>query len=91
MEFTGNKISDDVYEILFEDNLIEITAEDLEHLHSHLSAILRPETVAEKQNRHKELLENLTRINVSGIQSLLHFADYDDVIILLETAEQNEG
>ena len=91
MEFTVNKISDDVYEILFEDNRIEIMAEDLEHLHSQLSAILRPETVAEKQNRHKELLENLTRINVSGIQSLLHFADYDDVVILLETAEQNEG
>ncbi len=91
MEFTVNKISDDVYEILFEDNRIEIMAEDKEHLHSQLSEILRPETMAEKQNHHKELLENLTRTNVSGIQSLLHFADYDDVIILLETAEQNEG
>ena len=90
MDFTVNKISDDVYEIVFEDNRFEITTEDLEHLHAQLSAILRPETVAEKQSRHKELLENLIRANDSGIQSLLHLADHDDVVILLETAEQDE-
>ena len=90
MDFAVNKLSDDVYEIRFEDNRIELAAEDLEHLHSQLSAILRPETVAEKRSRHKELLENLTRANDSGIQSLLHFADHDDVVILLETAEQDE-
>ncbi len=90
MDFTVNKVSDDEYEIIFEDNRIQITAEDLEHLHSQLSAILRPETVAEKQSRHKDLLSQLTRANDSGIQSLLHLADHDDVVILLETAEQDE-
>jgi flagellar motor switch protein FliG len=90
MDISVNKMADDVYEVLLGDNRVEITASDLEHLHSQLSAILRPETVAEKENRHAEFLSKLVTANDSGIQSLLHLADHDDVVILLTCCEEDE-
>ena len=90
MDISVNKMADDVYEVLLGDNRVEITASDLEHLHSQLSAILRPETVAEKENRHAEFLSKLVTANDSGIQSLLHLADHDDVVILLTYCEEDE-
>ncbi|MBT3990558.1 MAG: hypothetical protein HON14_15180 [Rhodospirillaceae bacterium] len=91
MDITVNKIADETYEILFGENRIEVSSEDLEHLHSQLSGILRPETVAEKLVRHKELLDNLARANDNGIQSLLRLAEHDDVVILLKTSEEDEA
>ncbi len=91
MDINVNKLEDDTYEILFGDNRIEVSAQDLEHLHSQLSAILRPETVAEKQSRHQEFLGQLLRANDSGIQSFLRLADHDDVVILLNTVQDDDA
>jgi flagellar motor switch protein FliG len=89
MDITVNKIAGETYEILFGENRIEVTAEELEHLHSQLSAILRPETVAEKLGRHKEFLDDLAHANDSGIQSLLRQAEHDDVVILATACEDD--
>ncbi len=91
MDVTVNKITDETYEILFGENRVEVSAQDLEHLHFQLSFILRPETVAEKQSRHKEFLDQLVYANDSGIQSLLRVADHDDVVILLTICEEDEA
>jgi flagellar motor switch protein FliG len=90
MDVSVKKITGGNYEILFGDDKMEVSAEDIDRLHSQLSAILRPETVAEKLVRHNEFLAKLLRANDNGIQSLLRIADHDDVVILLTMSEKNK-
>lgn len=89
MGVTVTKLADERYQILFGDNRIDVSAEDIEHLHSQLLEILRPETVVEKQNHHKEFLAQLLRANDSGIQALLRIADHDDAVLLLTACEDD--
>ncbi len=89
MEVKVSKIDEEKFEVLLGETRIELDFDSLEHLHTQMSAILRPETVAEKQNRHREFLSKLSSASDSGIQSLLRTASHDDILVLLHSSEKD--
>ena len=90
MEITINKIDDGNFEVLLGETRIELDFDSLEHLHAQMSAILRPETVAEKRKHQQEFLVKLSSASDSGIQSLLRTAASDDILVLLHTSEKEK-
>lgn len=91
MDIIVNKIDDEKFEVLLGETRIELDFDSLEHLHSQTSAILRPETVAEKKHRHQEFLGKLSSANDNGIQALLRTATHDDILVLLHSCEQDKA
>ena len=86
-----NKIDDQTYQVIFDDQILSFSITDLERLHHRLSAILRPETVREKRARQQTFLTKLKDAEDSGIQALLRSVGHDDILVLLHFSENDEA
>ena len=85
-----NKIDEQTYQLIIDDQIFSFSITDLERLHHRLSAILRPETVREKRARQQTFLTKLKDAEDSGIQALLRSVGHEDILVLLHFSEKDE-
>ena len=86
-----NKIDEETYQLMFDDQSFSFSIAELERLHHRLSAILRPETVQAKRVRQQTFLNKLKDAEDSGIQALLRSVGHDDILVLLHFSEKDEA
>lgn len=83
------KISDDAYEIVNDDQRLALNARDLARLESLLAEILQPEIRVDRVHKYQEFLSHLGAANNAGIQALLRTATHEDILVLLHSSEND--
>ena len=83
------KISDDAYEIINDDQRLALNVQDLGRLETLLADILRPKIKADRSHKYQEFLNNLGNANNDGIQALLRTATHEDILVLLHSSEND--
>jgi hypothetical protein len=83
------KISDDAYEIINDDQRLALNVQDLGRLETLLADILRPKIKADRSHKYQQFLNNLGNANNAGIQALLRTATHEDILVLLHSSEND--
>jgi hypothetical protein len=89
MKIEVNRVKQDQFEIVIEDQRLAVDHDGLARLNREIGDHLDPGARDARHERHERFLERLRSANNTGIQALLRTAAHDDILVLLHSSEDN--
>ena len=89
MKIEVNRVNQDQFEIVIEDQRLEVDQDGLARLNREIGDLLDPGARIVRSERYDRFLERLRSANNTGIQALLRTAAHDDILVLLHSSEDN--
>ncbi len=84
MQIEVNRVNQDQFEIIIEDQRLTLDVDALARLGREIGDLLDP---AARVQRYERFLTRLRSANDTGIQALLRTAAHDDILVLLHSSE----